>query len=130
MENQSRAATLTVRLVRSFEYKTFRTLVFHDLDLESINLKTLSDMIRDRIHNTPTLAFLQKVPFDTFKIYAQAHGAKTSNPIINTHDDLNLMLRDYDASLWDLGLRHESEISWFVWDDYQRYRVDPQTKWE
>jgi hypothetical protein len=99
------ASTLTVRLVRSFEYKTVRTIYFHDVDLDTTSLAQLKSMIDERVRGTETLLFLQAVPFDTFKIYSQPHGAKTSNPVINLVDDDKLILPDWSQSLATLGFR-------------------------
>ncbi|KAI4805941.1 hypothetical protein KUCAC02_010534, partial [Chaenocephalus aceratus] len=55
----SAGAVLTVRLVRSFEHRNFRPVVFHSVNLE----------------NT-VLDFMQLVRDDTMKIIHQAHGAK------------------------------------------------------
>lgn len=123
-------ATISVRAIRSFEYKTFRNLVFHDVNLRVVTLNDLKRMVQERIANTPALAFLVPIPFDTFKIHAFAHGAKTSNPIINTHNDFTHILTDYETPLADLGLKHESELSYFVYEEYLQYRMDPVTKWE
>lgn len=99
------ALTLTVRLVRSFEYKTVRTLYFHNVDLEATSLVQLKSMVDERVQETENLRFLQAVPFDTFKIYSQPHGAKTSNPVINMIDDDKLILPDWSQSLASLGFR-------------------------
>jgi hypothetical protein len=41
-------ATITVRVVKSFEYKNYRCLVFHDLDLNTTTLAQLKDMVNER----------------------------------------------------------------------------------
>lgn len=123
-------ATVSVRLIRSFEYKTFRTIVLTHLDLHATTLSALTVLIRQKLEEAAALAFLRSVPFDTFKIHAYAHGAKTSNTIISTSSDSTLILRDYEKALWEAGLRHESELSWFVMEDYLRYKAAPVTKWE
>ena len=38
-------ATVTVRIIKSFEYKNFRSLVFRDVDLHRANLGTLREMV-------------------------------------------------------------------------------------
>lgn len=122
--------TLTVRLVRSFSFKTFRTLILHDLDFSSITLQDLAIMIADRIKFTSALAFLEKHTFDTFKIYTQPHAAKTSNTIMNTEDDFRLILREWNKPLSDFGIQNETEISYFNYNDYLAFKINPETRWE
>ncbi|PJF18394.1 hypothetical protein PSACC_01779 [Paramicrosporidium saccamoebae] len=79
-------ATVTVRIIKSFEYKNFRSLVFQNVDLHTATLDTLRAMVWERsncvaIHNlgirtTPGLKQYEQCLFDTFKMYYQAHGAK------------------------------------------------------
>ena len=38
-------ATLTVRVIKSFEYRTEKSLVLHDLDLDQITVATLKDKV-------------------------------------------------------------------------------------
>ena len=99
--------TVTVRAVRSFEYKTVRNLYFHDLDLDTTTLEQLKAMCDERIKTTDNLKFMAAVPFDTFKIYSQPHGAKTSNPVINLIDDDILIIKpeEWTKSLTALGFR-------------------------
>lgn len=121
----SSSATVTVRLVRSFEYKTVRVLYFHELSLDSTTLQQLKESVEERTtpqisHNlfilwlgvktTENLKFLQAVPFDTFKIYSQPHGAKTSNPVINLNNDETLILPDWSQTLSALGFRTGNQM--------------------
>jgi hypothetical protein len=48
----SMSATVTVRLVRSFEYKTVRVLYFHELDLEGTTLEQLKEAVDERTHHS------------------------------------------------------------------------------
>mgnify|MGYP003789550419 CR=1 FL=1 len=75
------------------------------------------------------LKFLEKMPFDTFKIYSQPHGAKTSNPIINLNNDDELILSDWSRTLAELGFQNETEVSLFVRADYEEYKKNPVFKW-
>lgn len=126
-------ATLTVRLIKSFEYKNYRNLVFHDLDLQATNLSTLENMIKERIAANPVLARLfpaDKAFLDTFKVYYHPHAAKTNNPIINVGEDEKLILCDFVKPLSEFGLTNQSEISYFNWEAYQVYCQDPKALWE
>ena len=65
------------------------------------------------------------------KVEHQAHGAKTSDPVINTEDDERLILRP-GRSLGEQGVRHETELSLFRLEDYLEYKKMPvhgQTQW-
>lgn len=151
------AKTITVRVVRSFEYKTVRNLYFHDLDLENTTLEQLKAMCDESIwscktspsifvgiQTTDNLKFMAAIPFDTFKIYSQPYGAKTSNPVINLIDDESLILKDWSKPLTSLGFRNtllsfslfilyfvenETEVSLFVLAEYLNYKENPVFKW-
>ena len=73
----------------------------------------------------------RKYSYDTLKVEHQAHGAKTSDPVINTEDDERLILRP-GLSLGEQGVRHETELSLFRLEDYLEYKKMPvhgQTQW-
>ena len=73
----------------------------------------------------------RKFGYDSLKIEHQAHGAKTSDPVINTEEDERLMLRP-GLSLAEQGVRHETEVSLFRLEDYLEYKKLPvhgQTQW-
>ena len=75
--------------------------------------------------------YCRKFGYDTLKIEHQAHGAKTSDPVISTQDDASLLLQP-GRSLADQGLRHETELSLFRMEDYLEYKKLPvhgQTQW-
>lgn len=40
-----------------------------------------------------------------------------------------LVLHGDDKCLAELGFRHETEVSYFNKDDYERYKLDPTLKW-
>jgi len=65
------------------------------------------------------------------KIEHQAHGSKTSDPVINTEMDEKLFLVS-GSTLDSQGVKNETEISLFKKSDYDEYRDGPehgQTKW-
>jgi len=71
----------------------------------------------------------RNVVLDTIKLYTKAHGAKTTNLIINLdHDEWIL---DDDAKLLaDLGFENETEVSVFNRELYEAFKANPQTRWE
>jgi len=73
----------------------------------------------------------RKYSYDTLKIEHHAHGAKTSDPVINTENDQMLILKP-GLSLHDQGVKNETELSLFKLEDYQEYKnlpVHGQTQW-
>jgi len=124
-------ATMTVRLIKSFEYKNFRNVVFHHVDLTKLTLTDLEALVWERVQGNAVLSRLfPPGTLDTFKLYCQPHQAKTNNPIINVGDDDTLVLLDYARPLQDLGFQHQMEVSFFHWSTYELYRANPQFKWE
>jgi len=66
------------------------------------------------------------VEFDTIKLYTMAHGAKTTNLVINLdHDDWIL---DNDSKiLVDCGFENETEVSLFESQLYEEFKQHPKT---
>ena len=54
------------------------------------------------------------------QIEHQAHGAKTSDPVMNCEKDIELILKP-GQSLSHSNVRHETEIAFFKLSDYQVY---------
>ncbi|KAG7263852.1 hypothetical protein CRUP_022466, partial [Coryphaenoides rupestris] len=72
----SDGAVVTVRLVRSFQHRNFKPVVFRGVNLE----QTVE-------------AFIDYVKTDTMKIIHQAHGSKTNELVMSLEDDDTLILR-------------------------------------
>ncbi|GAB6030982.1 hypothetical protein CHUAL_007805 [Chamberlinius hualienensis] len=112
---------VTVRLIRSFEYRNIRPVVFRDvdLDMQTNELKLfIMEKLKERRDLPPPV---RQYNYDTLKIQHQAHGAKTNDPLINTEDDDNLILKP-NQTLREAGVRHETEISFFNMKDYSNYK--------
>jgi len=123
------AATLTIRVIKSFTYRTERSLVLHDVNLETTTVGQLKERVRQAIQTLPGWKPYRNAPLDTIKLYTQAHGSKTTNLIINfEHDDW--VFKDDDATLSSMGLQNESEVSFYNEEAYQAFKADPETKWE
>lgn len=58
------------------------------------------------------------------QIEHQAHGAKTSDPVINRTDDDLLILKP-SQTLAEGGVKHETEIAFFKRADYMAYQANP-----
>lgn len=123
------SATLTVRIIKSFKFRTERSLVLHNVDLTTTTTAQLKDIAHKAILDKPGWKPYRNVLLDTLKLYTNAHGAKTSNLIINLdHDDW--ILNNDDALLADLGLENETEISFFNRQDYEDFKINPETSWD
>lgn len=131
MESSLKDATVTVRIIRSFEHRNHRNLVLKHLDLSNMTISDLKTIIHDSLRTQPALKPIANHSYDTLKLYSQPHGAKSNNPIINVGGDDHLILRNDDdlRPLSELGIGHETEISYFNYDDYHRYQLNPTTIW-
>eukprot|EP00127_Corallochytrium_limacisporum_P003843 Clim_evm57s153 gene=Clim_evmTU57s153 len=121
-------AVLTVRVIKSFEYRTFKNIVLQNIDLENTTGQALLDQAKEWIQTKPGFGPYKNVKIDTLKIHHIAHGAKTSNPIINLDKDEELTIR-MDATLASCGVENETEISAFDKESYVKYKQHPEHKW-
>ncbi|KAI8644455.1 hypothetical protein BD408DRAFT_340442 [Parasitella parasitica] len=123
-------ATLTVRCIKNFEYRTCKNLVLQHVNLETDTVNDLKKLVLEKIHSQSGWKPYLKVDFDTLKIYTVAHGHKTMNLIINVEDDDKLILAKGEAILKWQGLENETELSFFNMTDYQAFKTNPDTmKW-
>ncbi|TCD62617.1 hypothetical protein EIP91_006631 [Steccherinum ochraceum] len=123
------AATLTLRIIKSFEYRTEKSLVLHSINLETTTVGQLKDIARQAIQTQPGWKPYRNAVLDTFKVYTKAHGSKTTNLIINLdHDDW--ILDDDSKLLSDIGFENETEVSFFSRSLYDQFLANPETKWE
>ena len=120
---------MTVRIIRSFEYRNHRNLVLHHLDLTTLTRPQLLAIVDKNLKEVPALKPIASGKYDTLKLYAQPQGAKCNNPIINVGGDEFLIITDGERPLSELGVRHETELSLFNWEDYKQYQLNPVSKW-
>ncbi|KAK7153607.1 hypothetical protein R3I94_007103 [Phoxinus phoxinus] len=121
-------AVLTLRLVRSFEHRNFKPLVFKDVHLD----QTVEEFITFVKQDVSTRAGLpppfKQFDYDTMKIIHQAHGAKTNELVMSLEDDEKLILRD-GCRLRACGVANETELAFFKMADYKQFKANPQTEW-
>jgi len=123
------SAVITVRVIKSFDFRTERSLVLRDINLETTTIGNLKTIVCDAIQTQPGWKPYRSASFDTLKLYTQAHGAKTTNLIINLdHDDW--IFSDESKTLAESGFENETEVSFFNRDMYEAFKLDPQTRWE
>jgi len=127
-ESKDESITIVLRLIRSFEHRTIRNVVYHKVYSEQ-TVKEFIGFVKKDISNRSSLPPpFRNFLFDTMKIQHKAFGAKTSDPVINTTNDDKLMLHE-NKTLRDSGVEHETEISFFVLEDYKKYQQNPQLAW-
>ncbi|KAL5511487.1 hypothetical protein ACEPAH_4704 [Sanghuangporus vaninii] len=131
------SATITVRVIKSFEFRTEKSLVLHDVNLESSTVADLKSMALQAIKTQPGWKAYRSLTdsndeshrLDTLKLYTKAHGAKTTNLIINLdHDDW--ILDDDNKTLSQVGLENETEVSLFNHQAYETFKAHPETRWD
>lgn len=116
-------------MIKSFEYRTERSLVLHELDLQKTTVGELKNIAKQAVKSGPGWKAYRNVDLDTLKLYTKAHGAKTSNLIINLdHDDW--ILGDESKTLAEVGLENETEVSFFNREAYEKYRLNPEIRWD
>lgn len=123
------SATLTVRIIKSFQFRTERSLVLHNINLDTTTVGQLKDIARQAVLSQPGWKPYRNVALDTLKLYTKAHGAKTTNLIINLDND-NWILNDDSQILSHLGFENETEVSFFSRELYDVYKLDPTTSWD
>ncbi|XP_076858999.1 UPF0538 protein C2orf76 homolog [Brachyhypopomus gauderio] len=124
----SSEATLTVRLVRSFEHRNFKPVVFRGVHLHQ-KVEEFIAFIKNDISTRPGLPPPFKTfDYDTMKIIHQAHGAKTNELVMSLENDEQLILRD-GLDLRACGVANETELAFFRMADYAQYKANPQTVW-
>ncbi|KAG8835363.1 hypothetical protein FRC17_003846 [Serendipita sp. 399] len=144
------SATITVRVVKSFEYRVAKALVLHDLDLTKTTVRGLKEMVIEHIKTQGGWKPYRTVELDTFKLYTKAHGAKvlpiTTNLIINLENDEWILDND-DTLLAEAGIgkspfrssplqhtyyfpENETEVSFFNRSSYDAFKASPEVKWD
>jgi len=123
------SATLTLRIIKSFEYRTEKSLVLHDVNLETTTVGDLKHKTREAIQSLSGWKPYRSVNLDTLKLYTKAHGAKTTNLIINLDHD-EWILDDDSKTLADAGFENETEVSFFNREAYAAFKLNPETRWD
>lgn len=122
-------AFLTLRIIKSFPYRTIKNHVFKDVDLTATTPSQLLDMIKQLIASNSAFRAYRTVDLDTLKIYTHAHGSKTMNLVINMDHDDDWILVDGSKPLADYGIENETEISAFNRAQYEEFKKNPEEKW-
>ncbi|XP_061464955.1 UPF0538 protein C2orf76 homolog isoform X2 [Rhineura floridana] len=124
----SEVATVTVRLVRSFEHRNFKPVVYHDVNLDHTVKEFIEFVKKDVALRTGLPPPFKKYRYDKMKIIHQAHGSKTNELVVSLEDDDKLILPE-DSTLRAAGVANETELAFFCMDDYRKYKANPVATW-
>ncbi|KAN0040487.1 hypothetical protein ACTA71_008824 [Dictyostelium dimigraforme] len=124
MENENKI--LIIRVIRSFEYRTIKNLILKDIDLNT-NVSDFKKLVLEKIQTTPGFTPFKTKQYDSMKIFFVPHGQKPNNLTINIEND-HFFLNN-NKSLTENGVVYETEISFFVMEDYLKYKENPENKW-
>ena len=117
--------TITVRLVRSFEYRSIKNVVIKSIPT-STTVRGLIEEIGKEIHNSTTLPVpFKNSNYDTIKIYTFAHGQKPNSTAINLEEDDKYILNNLDSKLEECGIKNETELSYFNLAAYEKFKLNP-----
>lgn len=117
---------LTIRLIKSFEYRTFKNLI---LNIEGdLLVSELATMILLEMKTAAGCKPFLSNSFDCLKLYVKAHGSKTTNLIVNL-DHEELIMEPTKYLIEDYKVENETEISFFNRKAYEAFKLDPQVKW-
>lgn len=143
-------AVITVRIIKSFEYRSMKAYVIKSIDLTTTTIAQLEEQCRKEVvSNSAFRAFRSYADkLDTLKLYTRAHGAKTTNLIINL-DHPDWVLEDHNlpalikgavkegeiktranTTLAEIGVENETELSFFNKEAYEAFLANPNTKWD
>ncbi|XP_074071102.1 UPF0538 protein C2orf76 homolog isoform X1 [Macrotis lagotis] len=90
----SEKATITVRLIRSFEHRNFRSLVYHGVNLDQTVKEFIVFLKKDVPLRTGLPPPFKHYKYDKMKIIHQAHKSKTNELVLSLEDDDRLLLKE------------------------------------
>ncbi|XP_036175015.1 UPF0538 protein C2orf76 homolog isoform X2 [Myotis myotis] len=99
----SKEVTITVRLIRSFEHRNFKPVVYHGVNFDQTVKEFIVFLKQDiplRISLPPPF---RNYKYDKLKIIHQAHKSKTNELVLSLEDDDTLMLKE-DHTLKAAGI--------------------------
>ncbi|XP_052796878.1 UPF0538 protein C2orf76 homolog [Mya arenaria] len=121
-------AVVTVRLIRSFEQRNIKHVVYKDVDLSQTTADFIQYLLNDLKSRPGISPPFKMFTFDTLKISHQPFGSKTTDPVINRENDEVLVLKP-EATLKESKIVNETELSFFKLEDYRAYQQNPQLVW-
>uniref|UniRef100_A0ABI7WL56 C2 domain-containing protein n=1 Tax=Felis catus TaxID=9685 RepID=A0ABI7WL56_FELCA len=116
----SREVTVTVRLIRSFEHRNFKPIVYHGVNLDQTTKEFIVFLKQDIPLRTSLPPPFRNYKYDKLKIVHQAHKSKTNELVLSLEDDDRLMLKE-DSTLRAAGI--ETEHEWGRGRERRRHRI-------
>ncbi len=71
-------SVLTIRVIRSFEYRNVKLMILKNVDLENTTTQQLMDMVNHEIQTNSAYLPHRNRKYDTLKLYHKAHSFKVS----------------------------------------------------
>ncbi|XP_008839623.1 UPF0538 protein C2orf76 homolog isoform X4 [Nannospalax galili] len=99
----AKEVTITVRLIRSFEHRNFKPVVYHGINLDQTVKEFIVFLKQDVLLRTNLPPPLRNYKYDKLKIIHQAHKAKTNELVLSLEDDDRLLLKE-DSTLRAAGI--------------------------
>ncbi|ODQ66846.1 hypothetical protein NADFUDRAFT_82542 [Nadsonia fulvescens var. elongata DSM 6958] len=122
-------SVLTVRVIKSFPYRTVKYHVFQNVDITTVTAGEFLEKIQALVKTGSAFRAYRTVSLDTIKIYTKAHGSKSMNLVINFDDDAALILSDLNKTLQEYDIQNETELSVFNREAYEEFKRNPEEKW-
>nr|XP_040150043.1 UPF0538 protein C2orf76 homolog isoform X4 [Ictidomys tridecemlineatus] len=95
--------TITVRLIRSFEHRNFKSVVYHGVNLDQTVRDFIVFLKQDVSLRTSLPPPFRNYKYDKLKIIHQAHKSKTNELVLSLEDDDRLLLKE-DSTLKAAGI--------------------------
>ncbi|KAM5265451.1 UPF0538 protein C2orf76 homolog isoform 1-T2 [Hipposideros larvatus] len=120
--------TITVRLIRSFEHRNFKPVVYRGVNLDQTVKEFIVFLKQDVLLRTSLPPPFRNYKYDKLKIIHQAHKSKTNELVLSLEEDDRLLLKE-DSTLKAAGIANETEIAFFCEEDYKNYKDNPISSW-
>ncbi|XP_004423953.1 PREDICTED: UPF0538 protein C2orf76 homolog [Ceratotherium simum simum] len=124
----SEEVTVTVRLIRSFEHRNFKPVVYHGVNLDQTVKEFIVFLKQDVPLRTSLPPPFRNYKYDKLKIIHQAYKSKTNELVLSLEDDDRLLLKE-DSTLQAAGIANETEIAFFCEEDYKNFKANPISSW-
>jgi len=121
------SAVITIRLIRSFEYRNVKMMVLKGVDLQNTTTEQLLEKVLQEIETNSAYLPHRTRKYDTLKLYHKPHSFKSNHLVINFENDKDLILKP-GKTLEEQGVENEHEISCFIREEYEEYKKHPENK--
>uniref|UniRef100_A0A672IJB8 Uncharacterized protein n=1 Tax=Salarias fasciatus TaxID=181472 RepID=A0A672IJB8_SALFA len=122
----SAPVVVTVRLIRSFEHRNFKPLVYPEVSLDQ-RVQDFIQMTRSGLP-PPFRKHSYGLTFHFLLLLNCDQSCLTNELVMSLDDDEKLILRS-DQTLRAAGVASETEVAFFRKEDYEAYKANPRTSW-